>query len=144
MKYIKSFESISNFDDVKYNIECLLMDIIDSGFKLDVKRGRLGPRGNIRVKLSVEGKGWQGYEPSKRFKHLVDYLLSLIDYMKTIDYSYTALKVVVGHGYKETPCRIVDGKIRSYPIKDDNRYIAEYLIRGIIIEFNEPFKFPVR
>lgn len=145
MKYIKKFEStvkdrVNAFNDLKYNIECLLMDIIDEGFQLEVRSGRRGPRGNISIKLSTTAKGFQGYEPNKRFNpHIVDYLLSLIDYMKTIDYSYNSLKVVVGHGYRETTCKIEDGRIKSYPLKND-RYIAEYLIRTIIIEFNDPIR----
>ncbi len=134
MKYIKSFEStikerVNELNDIRYNIEGLLMDLIDSG--IDV---RVNNQGAYNLSIKIDSRGSR-----KRFENIVDYLLSITDYMKTLDYNSRELKVILGQGYKVISCKIVDDKIKKYPLKDD-RFIAEYLIGCVEIFFNRPIK----
>jgi hypothetical protein len=151
MKYLKNFESsiedrLTESNYIKYNIECLLMDLTDSGIKVNINNSLISNTFNIKIDTR---SGIRNYNPvikvsRKKFTNIVDYLLSLIDYMKTVDYNYRDLKISLGTGYKQIRCRIVDGKIKkildSGMYIDDDRFIADYLVGFVDIEFIRPMK----
>lgn len=141
MKYIKKFESsiknsIDTTRELKYEIDCLLMDLIDSDFEVNLSNKSTGWRKFLVLDISSKTSGFYKFKPVKRFENIVDYILSLIDFLKTKNFTYYNLGVFLGHRNIEIKCKIEDGKLKSYPLKD-NKYIADYLIRGIRIEFEQ-------
>jgi hypothetical protein len=133
MRYIKKYEAVSakefdNRKDIRYNIECLLIDLVDQGIVVNIFFTLNG----LNITIDTRSRN----SSRKRFTNIVDYLLSLIDYLNSVNYRYNKLDVILGSGYKEISCKIVDGKLKIYPLKND-RFIADYLVGYVKLEFTK-------
>lgn len=143
MKYLKKFEynnitsfvsqrikeRVLKYNDIKFNIESLLMDLTDQGCTLQFKNSRKNGESLFTIDININKRRNKDF-----YDNLVNYILSVNDLMDTENYKYNKLTVILGFGYRRIQCKIVDGRFKRYPLKD-NTYLRPEDISNIEIDF---------
>lgn len=125
MIHLEKFNERQNYEELKYNIESLLLDIKDIGITVTINRQ------SSLLRVVMDGR-----RVSARFGQLMIHIESLIDLLSNSGYSYKESNIFMGNMVNPKRCKLVDSQFKRYPLKD-NVIFNSMLVTCVEMDFKE-------